>query len=193
MEIDRWQTQLCSTTINALAWILLKKKERIRIGRYAVIVQLKDELSSKMGIDRLPIAQQLRQTAIGSESSSRHPECADQDGTQSFIGVTGKLRGGLELLYRLGYDETAHACVGSGLSDDTRAAQNGTQKREAEFCAGTEQYRPGLLARRARTAKHSSAKYEQAGGGWEDSDRNDWCERGDSNPHGFTRQILSSQ
>ena len=33
------------------------------------------------------------------------------------------------------------------MSDDTRAAQNGTQKREAEFRAGTEQYGPGLLAR----------------------------------------------
>jgi len=41
--------------------------------------------------------------------------------------------------------------------------------------------------------QNTSAKYEQAGGGWEDSDRNDWCERRDSNTHGFTRQILSSQ
>ena len=61
-----------------------------------------------------------------------------------------------KLLYGLGCDETAHACVGSGVSDDTRAAQNGTQKREAEFRAGTEQYGPGLLARRSRTAKHIS-------------------------------------
>jgi hypothetical protein len=28
-------------------------------------------------------------------------------------------------------------------------------------------------------------------GGLERSDKNKWCERGDSNPHGFPRQILS--
>jgi hypothetical protein len=67
----------------------LNKKERIRIGGYAIIVQLKDELSSKMGIDRLLIAQQLRQAAIGSESSSQHPECADKDVTRSFIRGDG--------------------------------------------------------------------------------------------------------
>ena len=145
-----------------------------------------------MGIDRLLIAQQLRQAAIGSGCSGQHPESDDQqDVNRSFIRVPGRLRGRNGVIFTLGCDETAHACVGSGLSDDTRAAQNGTQKREAEFCAGTEQYGPGLLARRARTAKYSLAKYEQAGGGWEDSDRNDWCERRDSNPHGFTRQILS--
>src|SRR6185437_10631924 len=113
--------------------------------------------------------------------------------------------------FRLARGETAHACVGSGLSDDTRSVQNGTQKREAEFRAGTEQYGPGLLARRSRAAKHhqlnmskpvavgrtvepfSRREREPAGEipSKVEGSQEHWCERRDSNPHGFTRQILS--